>query len=107
MVSVERHQQAFFEALLAAFARETGAGRTRRIVLVLDNAGWHGEAGLSVPDGIRLVYLPPSTPELQPPRGYGRWSTNRSSTITSSQSLSPRTDQPNPVLPRCFRLHVS
>ena len=56
----------FFEKLLAAFARITGAGRTRRIVLVLDNAGWHGAAGLAVPEGIRLVYLPPYTPELQP-----------------------------------------
>jgi transposase len=36
------------------------------IVLVLDNAGWHGEAGLTVPDGVRLVFLPPYTPELQP-----------------------------------------
>jgi transposase len=35
-------------------------------VLVLDNAGWHGEAGLKVPDGVRLVFLPPYTPEVQP-----------------------------------------
>lgn len=56
----------FFEALLAAFARTTGAGRERTIVLVLDNAGWHGLVGLAVPDGIKLVYLPPYSPELQP-----------------------------------------
>ena len=56
----------FFEALLALFAREAGAGRERTIVLELDNAGWHGEPGLTVPEGIRLVYLPPYTPELQP-----------------------------------------
>jgi transposase len=56
----------FFEALLAAFAEEAGAGRDRIIVLVLDNAGWHGESNLEVPDGIRLVFLPPYTPELQP-----------------------------------------
>jgi transposase len=56
----------FFAALLAAFAREAGAGKERTIVLVLDNAGWHGEAGLEVPEGIRLVFLPPYTPELQP-----------------------------------------
>ena len=43
-----------------------GAGRDRTIVVVLDNAGWHGEAGLTVPEGLRLVYLPPYTPELQP-----------------------------------------
>src|SRR3712207_6535813 len=31
-----------FAELLAAFARQTGAGRERHIILVLDNAGWHG-----------------------------------------------------------------
>ncbi len=56
----------FFAALLETFAREAGAGARRTIVLVLDNAGWHGEAGLDVPDGVRLVFLPPYTPELQP-----------------------------------------
>jgi transposase len=56
----------FFEALLATFAGEAGAGRARRIVLVLDNAGWHTEPGLKVPEGIRLVYLPRYSPELQP-----------------------------------------
>jgi transposase len=32
---------------------------------VLDNAGWHG-AGLQIPEGVRLTYLPPYSPELQP-----------------------------------------
>src|SRR3712207_739079 len=41
----------FFAALLAAFARETGAGRERHIVLVLDNAGWHGPGKLGRPRG--------------------------------------------------------
>jgi transposase len=56
----------FFEALLALFAREAGAGRERIIVLGLDNAGWHTEPNLADPEGIRLVYLPRSSPELQP-----------------------------------------
>ncbi|MGX7706734.1 transposase [Methylobacterium sp. Gmos1] len=33
---------------------------------MLDNAGWHTQPNLSVPEGVRLVYLPPYTPELQP-----------------------------------------
>lgn len=33
---------------------------------MLDGAGWHSKPGLTVPDGIRLVYLPPYTPERQP-----------------------------------------
>ena len=56
----------FFEALLHLFAEEAGAGRERRIVLTLDNAGWHSEAGLDIPDGIRLVFQPAYTPEVQP-----------------------------------------
>jgi DDE superfamily endonuclease len=56
----------FFAKLLEAFARATGAGRDRIIVLQLDNAGWHGPQNLAVPDGIRLVYQPAYSPELQP-----------------------------------------
>jgi transposase len=55
-----------FEAPLAAFARQAGAGRGRHVVLVLDNAGWHGPKGSAVPDGITPVFLPPYSPELQP-----------------------------------------
>lgn len=55
-----------FEAFLADFAPLAGAGTKRRIVLVIDNAGWHGPLNLAVPDGLRLVYLPPYSPELQP-----------------------------------------
>lgn len=55
-----------FAAVLALFAKEAGAGPERIIILVLDNAGWHTEEGLAVPEGIRLLYLPPYTPELQP-----------------------------------------
>ncbi len=56
----------YFEELLHAFAEEAGAGRDRIIVLLIDNAGWHGPANLEVPEGVRLVFLPPYTPELQP-----------------------------------------
>ena len=34
-------------------------------MVVLDNPGWHGEAGLNVANGVRLVFLPPYAPELQ------------------------------------------
>lgn len=56
----------FFAELLKAFARTTGAGRERRIVLQLDNAGWHGPQNLTFPDGIRPVYQPAYSAELQP-----------------------------------------
>jgi transposase len=56
----------FFAELLKAFARTTGAGRERIIILALDNAGWHGPQNLPVPEGVRLVYQPAYSPELQP-----------------------------------------
>jgi len=35
-------------------------------LLVLDGASWHRSAKLTVPDNLRLVFLPPYTPELNP-----------------------------------------
>ena len=55
-----------FELILADFAKSVGAGADRRIVLQIDNAGWHGPKNLAVPDGIRLVFQPAHSPELQP-----------------------------------------
>jgi hypothetical protein len=36
------------------------------IVMVMDQAGWHIAADLVVPDNMRVVYLPPYSPELNP-----------------------------------------
>ena len=51
---------------LSAFAEEVGAGPDKQIVLVLDRAGWHSSARLTLPEGIHLVFLPPYSPEVQP-----------------------------------------
>ena len=56
----------YFELVLVDFAKSAGAGPNKRIVLQLDNAGWHGPENLTVPDGIRLVFQPAHSPELQP-----------------------------------------
>lgn len=55
-----------FSRALAAFANEAGAGPDKQIVLVLDRAGWHSSAQLTLPEGIHLVFLPPYSPEVQP-----------------------------------------
>jgi transposase len=34
--------------------------------VVLDRAGWHVSGRVGVPEGVRLVFLPPYSPELQP-----------------------------------------
>ena len=55
-----------FEVELEAFARQVGASLTKQIVLVLDRAGWHTSARLTVPEHLHLLFLPPYSPELQP-----------------------------------------
>lgn len=37
-----------------------------RITLVVDGAGWHRAKNLRVPENIKLVFLPPYSPELNP-----------------------------------------
>ena len=56
-----------FSMALEHFAREVGAGSRKRILLVLDRAGWHtAKKKLRVPEGIHLEFLPSHSPELQP-----------------------------------------
>jgi hypothetical protein len=37
-----------------------------KLLMVLDNAGWHVSKGLEVPKNMRLLPLPPYSPELNP-----------------------------------------
>ena len=37
-----------------------------KIVLACDGASWHRSKALIVPPNIRLIYLPPATPEMNP-----------------------------------------
>ena len=60
-VKVERMAEA-----LAAFAAHADPGGEKILVLVVDNAGWHTAKRLAVPANVRLHFLPPCTPELQP-----------------------------------------
>ncbi len=55
-----------FTIALAHFARAVGAGKSKRVLLVLDRAGWHSSPQLVIPEGIHLLFLPPYSPELQP-----------------------------------------
>jgi transposase len=55
-----------FSLALEHFAREVGASTKKRIILVLDQAGWHTAKKLRVPEAIHLEFLPSHSPELQP-----------------------------------------
>jgi hypothetical protein len=55
-----------FSMALNEFAKEVGAGKDKRVLLVVDQAGWHTGKGVEVPQGIHLEFLPSGSPELLP-----------------------------------------
>ena len=57
---------ALFSMALDEFAKEVGVGKDKRVLLVLDKAGWHTGKEVEVPEGIHLEFLPSGSPELQP-----------------------------------------
>ena len=52
--------QEFLDRFAATIATD------EHVVMVLDQAGWHGSGALRVPSQITLVALPPYSPELNP-----------------------------------------
>jgi len=40
--------------------------KRKKVVLIMDNATFHKSKNLKVPEGIKIYYLPPYTPELNP-----------------------------------------
>lgn len=57
---------ATFNIALAHFANAVGASETKRIILVIDGAGWHKSADVVWPIGVHPLFLPAYSPELQP-----------------------------------------
>ena len=51
-----------------AFLRILDHERTpgEQFVLIMDQAGWHKSRGLTLPEGITVLLLPPYSPELNP-----------------------------------------
>ena len=52
-----------FNAYLSEMSKEMVG---RKIVLIMDSAGWHKSCNLKIPDNIEIIYLPPYCPELNP-----------------------------------------
>ena len=55
-----------FSMALGEFAKEIGVGEHKRVLLVVDQAGWHTGKEVKIPEGIHLEFLPSGSPELQP-----------------------------------------
>ena len=52
-----------FNRVLADFAHEFQLNRNKRVLLVLDQAGWHISHQLKLPEGLDLFFLPAHSPE--------------------------------------------
>lgn len=55
-----------FTQALKDFAEHFQLGPKRRVVLAIDQAGFHTSDKVEIPDGIHLIEMPPKSPELQP-----------------------------------------
>jgi len=55
-----------FQIALDHFAQAFGVNEKKRVLMVVDNAGWHVANNLRIPDGMRFINLPAYSPELQP-----------------------------------------
>src|SRR4051812_48705367 len=53
-----------FSMALYEFAREVAVGKDKRVLLVVDRAGWHTGGEVEVPEGIHLELLPTGAPEF-------------------------------------------
>jgi len=54
-------------ACMQIFMNEVAARHSSAlIVMVMDGAGWHRSKELKTPDNMRILYLPPYAPELNP-----------------------------------------
>lgn len=94
-VSVTAANHAF-----ADFARAVGAGPQKRIILLLDQAGWHVSAQVVIPEGIHLVFLPPRSPELQPAEHLWRLT----DTVLANKHFATLADLTEAQVDRCRKL---
>jgi hypothetical protein len=85
---------------LAAFAAHADPDGTKLLVLVVDNAGWHAAKRLPVPANVRLHFLPPCTPELQPVEPF--WALVREA--VANETYDRLADLRRVVRRRCRRL---
>jgi transposase len=94
-VNVERMADA-----VAAFAAHADPDGRKILVLVVDNAGWHTAKRLAVPANVRLHFLPPCTPELQPVEPF--WALVREA--VANDTFDRLADLRRRVTRRCRRL---
>jgi hypothetical protein len=94
-VNVERMADA-----LAAFAAHADPGGRKVLVLPVGNAGWHTAERLAAPANVRLHFVPPRAPELQPVEPFRALVREAAANETFGRLADPR----RVVRRRCKRL---
>jgi putative transposase len=73
---------------MSVFLRSTAkAFKGDTCVMILDGAGWHRAKTLRVPKNMRLIPLPPYSPELNPVEHIWAWLRNHTMKNTTFQSI--------------------
>jgi len=85
---------------LAGFAAHADPDGTKVLILLVDRAGWHTAKRLAVPANVRLHFLPPCTPELQPAEPF--WVLVREG--VANETFDRRADLRRVIRRRCRRL---
>lgn len=103
-------------ACMQIFLDEVAARhRKERIVMIVDGAGWHKNQELQVPYNMRLLFLPPYAPELNPVEYlWGHLKTNALAnlapfelpTLTHATRCAARNVQRRDALLRAFIHHA-
>jgi hypothetical protein len=90
-----------FSMALSHFAEQVGAGKDKRILLVLDGAGWHTVPRVQVAEGLYLEFLPSHSPELQPSErlisSYDVGASKVASPASRAASMSSQRTSPEPL----------
>jgi len=87
----------------------------KEILLIMDQAGWHASKKLKVPDNIKIEFLPPYSPELNPVEKLWQWlrrhvcrnrlfESDRQLEISLAKALNSRTTSDLAALCRCSYL---
>ena len=45
----------------------------KKIIMIMDQAGWHKSKALKIPKNIKIIFLPPYSPELNPVERFWKW----------------------------------
>jgi transposase len=84
----------------------SGVGLSKRIVLALDQAGWHTSPQLQVPEGIHLISMPPYSPELQPAERLWPLINESFNESLANQAFESIAEVEELVYQRCQRLFI-